>query len=132
MKSFYWSGALLTFFFIYQGHWNPLTLLQQILLGLFLAQVLFAQALVLYPLYPKDAAGPGIQLQFQKALVPIAYIWPSFMILLWLKPFTWILLGFNLLLVPISAVACILLYFHSIDPDPSHPNELSGNHVPHH
>jgi len=130
MKAFYGSGALLTFLYFYQGRWSLLPILQKSLLVFFLAQVIYAQFLVLYPFYPSEARGPGIQLQFQKALVPIAYIWPLTMILLWIKPFTAFFFLMNLLLIPMSGVASILLYFHYRDPDPSSPNELSGSHTP--
>lgn len=126
MKGFYLLGALLSLFFLWQGHWQDLTSLQKIFLALFWLQVIFAQALVLYPFYPSKARGPGIRLQFQKALVPIAYIWPSFMILIWIKVYTGLLILFNVLLLPITAVACILIYFYSIDPERKNTNELTG------
>lgn len=128
MKSFYWLGALLSILYLWQGHWQALDQVKKALLCLFWLQVLYAQALVLYPFYPKNAPGPGIQLQFQKALVPIAYIWPSFMILLWLFPHQIILILFNVLLLPITSVACILLYFYCIDPKRRQTNELTGKH----
>ncbi len=131
MKSFYWLGALLSLLFLWQGHWTLLNGVQKILLGLFWLQVLFAQALVLYPFYPKDAPGPGITLQFKKALVPIAYIWPSAMTLIYFKPFSVFLILFNLLLLPISSVACILIYFYIIDPERQNTNILTGQHTPH-
>ncbi len=130
MKSFYWLGALLSILYLWQGHWQDLNKAQKILLSFFWLQVLYAQALVLYPFYPKNAPGPGITLQFQKALVPIAYLWPSFMILLFWIPHTALLLIFNLLLVPVSSVACILLYFYALDPDRKNTNVLTGTHTP--
>lgn len=126
MKGFYLLGAVLSLVFLWQGHWSPLSSLQKSLLALFWLQVIFAQALVLYPFYPSNARGPGIRLQFQKALVPIAYIWPSFMILIWIKSYTGFLILFNVLLLPITTVACILIYFYCIDPERKNTNELTG------
>ncbi len=131
MKSFYWLGALLSLLFLWQGHWSLLNTSQKVLLGLFWLQVLFAQALLFYPFYPKNAPGPGITLQFQKALVPIAYLWPSAMILLWLQPLAILMILFNVLILPISSVACILIYFYSIDPERQNTNVLTGQHTPH-
>lgn len=128
MKGFYWLGALLSILYLWQGHWQTLGPLQKGLLLLFWFQVLYAQALVLYPFYPKNAPGPGIQLQFQKALVPIAYLWPSFMILIWFKNYSFFFIIFNLLMLPISAVACILVYFYCLDPERRQTNLLTGQH----
>lgn len=130
MKAFYILGAVLSLLYLWQGHWLSLTSFQKGLLVFFWFQVLFAQALVLYPFYPSNARGPGITLQFQKALVPIAYLWPSFMLLIWNKAYTFLLLLFDLFLLPISTVACILIYFYSIDPQRKNTNELTGFHTP--
>lgn len=130
MKGFYGLGALLSLYFLYQGHWQGLNGLQQCLLGIFWFQVLFAQGLVWFPFYPASAPGPGIKLQFQKALVPIAYLWPSFMLLMLWWPHTALLLLFDFLLLPISAVACILIYFYCIDPQRLETNVLTGRHTP--
>lgn len=129
MKGVYWLGALLSLLFLWQGHWALLSTTQQILLTLSWLQVLFAQVLVIYPFYPKNAKGPGITLQFQKALVPIAYLWPTFMILIWFKPWICFLILFNILLLPITSVACILLYFYCIDPERQNTNVLTGQHT---
>lgn len=126
MKSFYWLGALLSILYLWQGHWQDSNNTQKILLILFWLQVLYAQALVLYPFYPKNAPGPGISLQFQKALVPIAYLWPAGMILFWFFSSTAFLILFNLLLLPITTVAFILLYFYWKDPERHQVNELTG------
>jgi hypothetical protein len=126
VKIAYWSGASLTLLFFLQHHFQSLTLAQKIFFILFLAQTLYAQAVELYPWYPKGAAGPGIRLQFQKALVPVSYIWLTILLSLWIKPLTLLLIIFNALLLPVSTVACILIYFHCKDPDPSCPNVLSG------
>jgi len=122
----FWGAAVLTAVFIVKGGWASMTLSQKVLLGLVLAQVAFAKGVCLYPWYPKDAAGPGIRLQFDKALVPVAYLWLASSVFLWLKPLTLLLALFNLLLLPIGVVACVLIRFHGKDPDPSQPNLLSG------
>ncbi|MFO1518750.1 MAG: hypothetical protein U1F57_03655 [bacterium] len=125
VKAAFWGGAFLTFLFFYQGRFSPLPILPKIFFLLFLLQILFAKAVDLYPWYPKGALGPGIALQFQKAIVPgLLYL-----DLLGGRPWkasTFLLILLNLFLLPMGAVACILIHFHRKDPDPSQPNILSG------
>lgn len=128
VKLAYAGGLILTFIFLLQKKLELFSGFQQILFFFFLFQLLFAQILVIYPWYPKEAKGPGIKLQFQKAMVPISYFWLVLMPLLFLKVISFPLIFFNLLMLPISVVACILIYLHRLDPDPSSPNELSGGY----
>ncbi len=128
MKSLFFASFVGTILLFYQGAFQRLSNLQTILASVFLLQVGFAYFVKIYPWYPKNAAGPGITLQFQKALVPIAYLWPLFLLTTLYYPSA-ILLGFwSFFLLPITAVAFILIYFHWKDPDPSQPNLLSGKH----
>jgi hypothetical protein len=127
VKACFWGAALLTAGFLYRGGWMGLTLIQKILFGLMTIQVIFAKAVEIFPWYPKDAPGPGISLQFQKAIVPVAYLWVFAAIFMWLRPMTFVLFLFNLLLLPMGIVACILIHFHRKDSDPSRPNFLSGS-----
>lgn len=126
VKAAFWGGAFLTFLFFYQGRFSPLPILPKIFFLLFLLQILFAKAVDLYPWYPKGALGPGIALQFQKAIVPVSYLWTFGMALFFWKASTFLLILLNLFLLPMGAVACILIHFHRKDPDPSQPNILSG------
>ncbi len=128
VKIAYIGGLILTFIFLYQKRVETFSSFQTAAFFLFLLQLLFAQTLVIYPWYPKEAKGPGIRLQFQKAMVPASYCWLVMLILFFLKIYTVPLLLFNFLMLPISVVACILIYFHRLDPDPSSPNELSGGY----
>jgi len=127
MKSLLLASFLGTIFVIYQGAFQRLSPLQAGFALAFLIQVAFAYGVKIYPWYPKKAAGPGIGLQFQKALVPIAYSWPLFLLTLTYVPSTFLLGFFTFILLPITAVAFILIYFHWKDPDPSQPNILSGH-----
>src|SRR4030095_3590224 len=130
VKGAFWIAGFLTAAFIYTGDFSSLTLAQKILFALLLIQVAFAKAVEIYPWYPKEALGPGIRLQFQKAIVPVAYLWLSALLFLWLKPLTLLLALFNLLLFPMGVVASILIHFHRMDPDPSEPNILSSAKPP--
>jgi hypothetical protein len=126
VKACFWGAALLTFLFLRRGGWEALHLSEKILFGFLIFQIFFAKAVEIYPWYPKEALGPGIRLQFQKAIVPVSYLWLAFILLEWIKPLKVWLVSFNLLLLPMGIVACILIYFHRMDPDSSRPNVLSG------
>lgn len=128
VKIAYWSAFTLTVLYFFKGRLEFLSLIEKIFLFLFLFQILFAQIVEIYPWYPKGAKGPGIRLQFQKAIVPASYIWLVLIIFIWMNVLIIPLIFFNILMLPISIVACILIYFHCIDPDPSSPNELSGGY----
>lgn len=128
MKGLLLASFLGTISLFYQGTFQRLSPLQKGFALAFLIQVAFAYGVKIYPWYPKNAAGPGIGLQFQKALVPIAYLWPLFLLNLTYFPSTFLLGFFAFILLPITAVAFILIYFHWKDPDPSRPNLLSGKH----
>ena len=123
----FWGAMVLTLLYFWGDDWLFLSGWQRGLLIACLVQILFAKAVELYPWYPRGSSGPGIGLQFQKAIVPVSYLWLS--LLLWMewKPLTFVLVLYNLLLFPMGAVACILIYFHRKDPDRSDPNFLSGS-----
>jgi len=127
----FWGGLLLTVLYLWGNGWALLRGWQRLLFIACLSQILFAKLVDLYPWYPKTSAGPGIGLQFQKAIVPVSYLWLSLALWMWVKPITAILIAYNLLLLPIGAVACILIYFHRLDPDRNDPNPLSGSPPPH-
>jgi hypothetical protein len=122
----FWGAFGLTLVFFLDLGWVVLDGVQRILWLACLVQISFAKAVELYPWYPKENPGPGIRLQFQKAMVPVSYLWLSLTILLWWKPLTAFLLLYNALLFPMGAVACILIYFHRKDPERKSPNSLSG------
>jgi len=128
VKTAFWGAALLTVIFFLRGGWEGLSASQRLLFLTALAQILFAKAVDLYPWYPKEARGPGIQLQFHKAIVPVSYLWLSLILLIWAYPHPLFLLAYNILFLPMGMVACILIYFHFRDPDRAQPNPLGSLH----
>jgi hypothetical protein len=125
-KLAFWGALFTSVLFFWGDGWARLSPGQKFLWALCLFQILFAKAVDLYPWYPKDARGPGIGLQFQKAMIPVSYLWFSLILWLWFKPLTGLLILYNLLFLPMGAVACILIHFHRKDPDRQDPNGLSG------
>jgi hypothetical protein len=127
MQLTFWAALALTLLYFWRSGWALLSAWQRFLFVACLFQILFSKVLVLYPWYPKTSAGPGIGLQFQKAIVPVSYLWLSLILWMWIKPMSAVLIAYNLLLLPMGAVACILIYFHRLDPDRNDPNPLSGS-----
>ncbi len=117
----------LFYLFIFTSSLSFHSFTYQVFLFSFLLQVAFARGVELYPWYPKNAPGIGIRLQFQKALVLVSYFWLLQTISLIFFPSFTILLILDFLLLPITISACILIFFHFKDPDPSRPNILTGN-----
>ncbi len=126
MRALFGIAAFLTFLYFYKGRFYFLTPIQEGLFYFSLFQVFFNTAILFYPWYPKNSRGLGITLQFQKAFVPVAYLWAVFMIGIWIKPVTFLLILYNLLLLPMGIVACILIYLYIRDPGRQTVNLLSG------
>ncbi len=116
-----------TALYFFTSNFFALTTLQKTGFLFFMFQVFFAKLIQLYPWYPKNAKGPGIRLQFDKAWVPVSCLWLFQISLLWMTTVTWVIWLLAILLVPITGTACILIFFHWRDPDPSDPNVLSGH-----
>ena len=127
VKVAFYLGLLLMAFFFYQGQFQVLSLIEKILFIFFLLQVLFSKAMQLYPWYPSSTRGPGIRFQFDREMVPVSYILGIGFLLLQFPFVKTTLFFLNLLLLPISLVACIIGYLHYQD-DLKEPNILSGSH----
>ncbi|MBF0493091.1 MAG: hypothetical protein HQM15_09965 [Deltaproteobacteria bacterium] len=126
VKLLFFCSAGLSLYFFIKTDWRAWSLIRKSGLFLFFFQVFFAFGVEKYPWYPQDSLGPGIGLQFQKALVPIAYIWPLFLIGLYEFSSPPLFYIFNLLLLPITLTSSVLIFFHFTDDDSSPPNLLSG------
>ena len=125
VKTLLLISGVFTLYLLFKMNWKNTSFLYQGAFFLFLFQILLALGVEKYPWYPSQSPGPGISLQFQKALVPIAYIWPFFILNIYLSSF-FFLLFLNILLFPITFFSGALIYFHLKDEDPSPPNLLSG------
>ncbi len=126
VKLLFFVSAVLSLYFFMSVDWQSWTTLQKLALFFFFFQTFFSLGVEKYPWYPKNAPGPGIKLQFHKALVPIAYIWPLFLLIVLNSQPTLLLYFFNIILFPITLTNSLLIALHFKDEDPSPPNYLSG------
>lgn len=75
------------------------------------------------PWYPREHKGYGIELHFEKTLVPAGYTMVVTNIIYFLWRSCWPFLLFSILLfLIIQSVNCILIYFHTKDKDPTPPS----------
>ncbi len=80
-----------------------------------------------YPQYRLKSAKLGIRLHFQKTVVPVAYMCAAAFLFKYLGGSEWVLLALGLLFLPMSYVACILLFFHFRDTSELMPGYFSHN-----
>ncbi len=103
--------------------------------ALFLFQVCLGTLLPFLPWYRKKHSEkngrklkhPGITLHFQKTLSPLSYIWLLGSLSLILDFPILIIVILAVLLVPLTLVCCILIFFYLKDPQRQEVNILTGH-----
>lgn len=136
--SLIWIGWLSTATHLYRLYFEP-NQRGPVTTGLytfFAVFLLFRSFFRFYPWYDKEHRGHGIEEQFEKAMVPTAYITVATNLVFWLWDRSWPFLLFSsILLMIVVFVDFIMLYFHLKDPEKQPPGYFSRvlyePHTPH-
>ncbi len=101
------------------------------LISFIIACYIFIRACDLYPWHGAKDRGVGIRVHFQKAIVPTSYIMTvTSLLCLFTIPFlsTLLIILAVLMMLVVTPVNGILIYFYLKDKDPLPINYFSGNH----